>query len=190
MPRPHFTPGKDPVPILQEAGWAPGPVWTGGKSRPHKDSIPDHPAGSQSLYRLSYQAHNPEGVIKQNSVGKTVFMSSVQILHFTLIIIYVLQVNFHFFEQYRICVLVDYIKLGWSRCLCGQRCRSAVAWLLLSLVRIMLRAWMFVSSVVCHVSSSGLFQGSPTRCVCVIVRFKDLKVSWSRPDLGCSTTEK
>ena len=27
-------PGKDPVPILQEAGWAPGSVWTGGKSRP------------------------------------------------------------------------------------------------------------------------------------------------------------
>ena len=27
-PRPQFTPGKDPVPILQEAGWAPGPVWT------------------------------------------------------------------------------------------------------------------------------------------------------------------
>jgi hypothetical protein len=23
-----FTPGKDPVPIVQEAGWAPGPVWT------------------------------------------------------------------------------------------------------------------------------------------------------------------
>ena len=32
-----FPPGKDPVPILQEAGWAPGPVWTGGKSRPHQD---------------------------------------------------------------------------------------------------------------------------------------------------------
>jgi len=30
-PRPHFTTGKDPVPILQAAGWAPGPVWTGGK---------------------------------------------------------------------------------------------------------------------------------------------------------------
>ena len=28
-PRPgRFTPGKDPVPNLQEAGWAPGPVWT------------------------------------------------------------------------------------------------------------------------------------------------------------------
>ena len=23
-PRPHFTPGKDPVPVLQEAGWAQG----------------------------------------------------------------------------------------------------------------------------------------------------------------------
>jgi len=32
-------PGKDPVPILQEAGWAPGPVWTGGKSCPHLTSI-------------------------------------------------------------------------------------------------------------------------------------------------------
>ena len=42
----HFTPGKDPVPILQEAGWAPGPVYTGGKSRPHRDSIPDRPARS------------------------------------------------------------------------------------------------------------------------------------------------
>jgi len=55
-PRPHFTPGKDPVPILQEAGLAPGPVWTAGKSRPHRDSIPDRPARSQSLYRLSYRA--------------------------------------------------------------------------------------------------------------------------------------
>ena len=45
-PRPHFTPGKDLVPILQKAGWAPGSVWTGGKSRPHRDSIPDRPARS------------------------------------------------------------------------------------------------------------------------------------------------
>ena len=47
--RPHFTPGKDTVPILQEAGWAPGPVWTGGKSRLHRDSIQDRPARSQKL---------------------------------------------------------------------------------------------------------------------------------------------
>jgi len=56
-PRPHFTPGKDLVPVVQEARWAPGPVWTGGKSRLHRDSIPDRPARSQSLYRLRYPAH-------------------------------------------------------------------------------------------------------------------------------------
>jgi hypothetical protein len=27
--RPIYTPGKDLAPIVQEAGWAPGPVWTG-----------------------------------------------------------------------------------------------------------------------------------------------------------------
>jgi len=43
------TSEKVPVPILQDAGWAPGPVWTGGESRPHRDSIPDRPAHSQSL---------------------------------------------------------------------------------------------------------------------------------------------
>jgi len=41
-----YTPRKYPVRIVQEAGWAPGPVWTGGKSRPHRDSIPDRPARS------------------------------------------------------------------------------------------------------------------------------------------------
>ena len=39
-------PGKDPVPILQEAGGAPGQVWTGGKSRPHRDPNPDRLARS------------------------------------------------------------------------------------------------------------------------------------------------
>jgi hypothetical protein len=64
-PRPHFNPGKDPVPILQEAGWAPGSVWTGKKSRPHQDLIPDHPAHSQLLYRLSYPAHNVQEIPTQ-----------------------------------------------------------------------------------------------------------------------------
>jgi hypothetical protein len=32
MPRPHLAPGKDPVPIVQEAGWASGPVWTGAEN--------------------------------------------------------------------------------------------------------------------------------------------------------------
>jgi len=36
-PRPHFAPGKDTVPIVQEDVWAPGPVWTGGIFRSHRD---------------------------------------------------------------------------------------------------------------------------------------------------------
>jgi len=64
-PWPHFTPGKDPVPILQEVRWATGPVWTGGKSRPHRDSIPDRPSHSQSLYRLRYRAHSSEDIVNK-----------------------------------------------------------------------------------------------------------------------------
>ena len=57
-PRPLFTPRKDPVPIVQEAGWAPRPVWTGAKNlAPTGIRSPDRPARSQSLYRLSYPAH-------------------------------------------------------------------------------------------------------------------------------------
>jgi len=56
-PRPHFTHRKDPVPILQDAELASGPVWTSGKSSPHPDSIADSPNRSQSLYQLSYLAH-------------------------------------------------------------------------------------------------------------------------------------
>ena len=57
--RPLFTPGKDPVPIVQEAGWATGPVWTGAENlAPRRDSIPGPSSPvAQSLYRLSYPAH-------------------------------------------------------------------------------------------------------------------------------------
>jgi len=51
-----LRPGKDTVPIAQEAGWARGPVWKGGKSRPHRNSIPDPLSRSHSLYRMSYRA--------------------------------------------------------------------------------------------------------------------------------------
>ena len=45
MPRPHFTPYKDPAPIVQEAGWAPGPVWTGAENlAPTGIRSPDRPA--------------------------------------------------------------------------------------------------------------------------------------------------
>jgi hypothetical protein len=50
-----FTPGIDPVPIVKEAGWAPGPVWAGAENlAPTGIRSPDRPARSESLYRLSY----------------------------------------------------------------------------------------------------------------------------------------
>jgi hypothetical protein len=58
MPWPLSTPGKDPVPIVQEAGRAPGPVWTGAENlAPTGIRSPDRPSHSQSLYWLSYPAH-------------------------------------------------------------------------------------------------------------------------------------
>jgi len=56
-PRPHFTPGKDPVPIFRKLGGPQGRSGRAEKSCPHRDSIPDRPARSQSLYRLSYRVH-------------------------------------------------------------------------------------------------------------------------------------
>ena len=41
---------RPPVPIVQEAGWAPGPIWTGAENlAPHRDSIPRfvNPAASR-----------------------------------------------------------------------------------------------------------------------------------------------
>jgi hypothetical protein len=50
-----FTPGKDLVPILQKAGWAPGPVWMGAENlAPTGIRSPDCPARSESLYQLHY----------------------------------------------------------------------------------------------------------------------------------------
>jgi hypothetical protein len=59
-----FTPGKDPVPIVQAAGWVPGPVWTGAENlAPTRIRSPDFPARSESLYRLSYPGpHTSHGV--------------------------------------------------------------------------------------------------------------------------------
>ena len=49
MPRQHLTPGKDPVPIVQEAGWATGPVWTGVENLapPGFDPQTTQPVGSR-----------------------------------------------------------------------------------------------------------------------------------------------
>jgi hypothetical protein len=54
-PRPLYPRERDPVPIVQEAGWVPGPVWTAAENlAPTGIRSPDRPARSESLYRLSY----------------------------------------------------------------------------------------------------------------------------------------
>jgi hypothetical protein len=59
-----FTPGKSPVPILQDAGWAPGPVRTGAENlAPTGIRSPDLLARSESLYRLRYPGPYP---VKEN----------------------------------------------------------------------------------------------------------------------------
>jgi hypothetical protein len=71
--RPSRTlpPGKYPVTIVQKAGWAPGPVSTGAENLARTGiRSPDRPACSQSLYRLSYRAHNPKYVQNRNKHTK------------------------------------------------------------------------------------------------------------------------
>jgi hypothetical protein len=52
-PRPLYPREKDPVPIVQKAGWVSGPVWKGPENLfPSEFRTPDCPAHSESLYRL------------------------------------------------------------------------------------------------------------------------------------------
>jgi len=89
----HFTPGKDPVPILQEAGWAPGPVWTGEKSRPHRHSIPDRPDRSSDSIptelpgpqRLFIESNN--GMASEYIISKGIGINGVYIICSTILIL-------------------------------------------------------------------------------------------------------
>ena len=56
VPAAPYPRERDTVPIVQEAGWAPGPVWTGAENLTRTGiRSADRPARSESsLYRLSY----------------------------------------------------------------------------------------------------------------------------------------
>ena len=85
-PRPgRFTPGKDPVPIVQEAGWAPGTVWTGAENlAPNGIRSQDRPARSESLYRLSYTGPQKAMCMRRIFIcslsGPTVFVTLLHTL--------------------------------------------------------------------------------------------------------------
>ena len=83
-PRPYFTPWKDPIPIVQEAGWAPGPVWTGGKSGPTGIQSPDRPVRSQSLYRLTYPIIVFKGVYRTGTLRLTTLFQVSRLSSITL----------------------------------------------------------------------------------------------------------
>jgi len=78
-PRPHFTPGKDPVPIVQEAGWAPGPVRTGGKSRPHRDPIPDRPARSSVVIPTELPGPHSNTQVNKKNTGNIVLLTTKKV---------------------------------------------------------------------------------------------------------------
>ena len=60
-----LTPGKDPVPTVQEAGWAPEPVWLGAENLALTGiRSADRPARSQSLYRATLHA-----TLRSNDTG-------------------------------------------------------------------------------------------------------------------------
>jgi hypothetical protein len=53
--QPLWSREREAVPIVQEAGWASGPMWTGAENlAPTGVQTPARPARSESLYRLSH----------------------------------------------------------------------------------------------------------------------------------------
>jgi len=56
--QPRYTQERDPVPIVQEAGWFSGPIWTGMEKRkslnPTGVQTPNNPAHIELLHQLRY----------------------------------------------------------------------------------------------------------------------------------------
>jgi hypothetical protein len=58
-PRPFCPPERGSVPIVQEAGWALWPVWTGAENlAPFGIRFPARPARSESLFGLRFPCHS------------------------------------------------------------------------------------------------------------------------------------
>ena len=79
-----LSPGKDPVSIVQEAGWALGPVWTGGKSRPTENRFPDRPA--RSSVAIPTELPGPQYVYRKTEMkresGSKFVLRTCLILHY------------------------------------------------------------------------------------------------------------
>jgi hypothetical protein len=90
----RFTPRRDQVPIVQEAGWVPVPVWTGaGNLAATGSRSPDYLAHKQSLYRLRYpvQLYINTGMCASLSIQTRVFKKckfGSHLFHRRLVVIY------------------------------------------------------------------------------------------------------
>ena len=68
-----FNPGKDPVPIVQEAGWAPWPVWMGAENlAPTGIRSPDRQARSEWLSR-TVGSRDPTKILREIGFPNSVF---------------------------------------------------------------------------------------------------------------------
>ena len=75
-----LPPGKWPVPIIQEAGWVPGPVWTVAQNLASTGiQSPDRPVRSESLYRLSYPC--PQLSLHNYKIGDPVLLENGRVFH-------------------------------------------------------------------------------------------------------------
>ena len=79
---PLYPRERYPVPIVQEDGWIPGPVWTGAENLATGIRSPDRPARTVSLYRLRYPGPLPR-----------ILYLTFLLLPFTTIIASTLQIN-------------------------------------------------------------------------------------------------
>jgi hypothetical protein len=83
-PRPHFTPGKNPLPILQVADWAPGPVWTSEENFvPNGIRSPVRPA--LSLVAMPTELHGPY----------------IYIIYYILNELYILHINMYIKDRFK-----------------------------------------------------------------------------------------
>jgi hypothetical protein len=82
-PRPgQFTPRKDPVPIVQDGGLAPGPVWTGAENlAPTGIGSPARPALSESLCRLSHPSPRWSENVKERRCMEELVMDGERKVH-------------------------------------------------------------------------------------------------------------
>ena len=78
-PRPPLPPGKTRYPLYRRLGGPRAGLDRPSKSRYHRNSIPDRPARSQSLYRMSYPA---PAALDKNGILMALFSLACLFLYF------------------------------------------------------------------------------------------------------------